>query len=274
MEEKQISPVFVGGAGRSGTTLLRVMLHAHPELCAGPEFKLLPAFAGVYQQLLAQKDILQAYELHENHVNEAFARLILDLFRPFQQKWKARTIVEKTPHNVLIMKELGRIFPSSRFIHVVRDGRDVARSLVKMDWRGADGKKLPYVENLENAARYWVQVVSRALEDARQLTGRVLLVHYEDLIHQPEKTMRTVLRFIDVPWDDVVLRHHEAERGYEPEESSTKQVSRARYQNAIGRWKEAFNLEEARKVAEIVNPLLFYFGYEEDPAWAEKVLQR
>jgi hypothetical protein len=54
---------------------------------------------------------------------------------------------------------MGEIFPDARFLHVIRDGRDVACSLVTMDWIDpATGRELDYVQNIRNAARYWRRI--------------------------------------------------------------------------------------------------------------------
>ncbi len=89
---------------------------------------------------------------------------------------------EKTPHNILFMVPLGEIFPDARFLHVVRDGRDVACSLVTMDWiNPLTGRKWDYVQNIGNAARYWRDVVTLARRQAEHpaIAGRVLEVRYE-----------------------------------------------------------------------------------------------
>lgn len=108
------------------------MLNAHPKLCAGPEFKLTPLIADLYNQTIGRKDILSAYSLDENDINRQYASFIGAFFEKFRMQNNADRVIEKTPHNVLIMKELGSIYPEAKFIHVVRDGRDVACSLNKM----------------------------------------------------------------------------------------------------------------------------------------------
>jgi len=263
------SLIFVGGAGRSGTTLMRVMLNAHPSLCAGPEFKLVPSIAELYRQMKNMRDTRKAYNLTESDIRRSFALFVNSLFEGFRKCNGAKKVVEKTPHNVLIMKELVEILPQAKFIHVVRDGRDVACSLTKMNWTDFRGRILPYVENIENAIRYWVQVVSRALQDAKHpsLQGKVMIVHYEELVCHPEEVMREVLTFLDEPWIDDVLNYTAVKRENEPVESSTGQVAHKPYSSSIGRWRREFDSTNVNIVKGIAGRLLIELGYEKDIDW-------
>ncbi|HET7629638.1 MAG TPA: sulfotransferase [Bacillales bacterium] len=270
-QDRRDAPVFIGGAGRSGTTLLRVMLNAHPHLCSGPEFKLLPAVANLYQQTLVQQDIMKAYSLERSDISASFALLVERFFEKFRVQSNASRVVEKTPHNVLIMNELGDMFPKAKFIHVIRDGRDVVNSLRKMNWTGIDGNKLWYVEDVLNAATYWVQVVSKALQDAEspQLKDRVKVVRYEELVDEPMKTMQQVLAFLDEPWSDDVLNHTRVKRGYEPEESSTVQVNEKIHKRATGKWVNEFTRDDLSAFEHVAGHLLVQLGYEPNHEWVQ-----
>lgn len=265
----QSSPIFIGGAGRSGTTLLRVMLNAHPNLCAGPEFKMLQPLSGIYNQMISLKDIRQAYNLNKNDINQSFASFISSFFQKFKKDNSAKRIVEKTPHNVLIMKELVSIFPNAKFVNVIRDGRDVTSSLVTMNWRDFEGKPLPYVQNIEKATKYWSQVIVKSIQDSKHplLKGRVKLIKYEDLIKNPEKVMKNVLDFLDEPWVEQVLSYNSIDRGYEPNESSTDQVSKGLYSKSIHRWKKDLTKDDKETFKEIAGKLLIDLGYENSLDW-------
>lgn len=263
------NPVFIGGAGRSGTTLMRVILNAHPNLCAGPEFKLLPEICRLYSQISQWEDIQQAYSLSKEEISKNFSSFIYSFFKNFQLQSNAQRFIEKTPHNVLVMKELGEIFPQARFIHMVRDGRDVANSLVKMDWLDMMGRPVWYVSNIENAIRYWNQVVNEGLkaEDIPQLKDRIKIIFYEDLIMEPKKTLGDILDFIGENWVDEVLDYTNAKRSNEPTESSTHQISQNIYTTSIGKWETEMTEEDKEKVKKIGSELLMRLGYEEDFDW-------
>lgn len=263
-------PVFIGGAGRSGTTILRVMLNAHPRLVSGPEFKVMSDVANFYTRMRRETEVLCAYGLDQGGALEAaFAGFVASLFDPFVTSKPGSRVVEKTPNNLLVMNELAAIFPAATFIHVVRDGRDVANSLVGMNWLTLDGQPLWYTQNLEAAFQYWAGVVTKGLMDASHpsLMGRVLLVRYEDLVTKPESEMRRVLDFIGESWDPAVLEYYKVDRGPEPEESSTAQVAKPLYGDAIGRWRATATKADKRIFKRLGGDLLVRLGYESHMGW-------
>ncbi|WP_404454409.1 sulfotransferase [Virgibacillus necropolis] len=266
---KKTSPIFIGGAGRSGTTLLRVMLNAHPNLCSGPEFKMLQPIANLYNQMISIEDIRNAYNINKDDVNRSFSSFISSFFGKFKLENTANRIVEKTPHNILIMKELINIFPDAKFIHVFRDGRDVASSLVTMNWHDFQGKPLPYVQNIQNATDYWKQVITKSFTDSNDpiLKGKVKFIKYEDLIAEPKKLMKDILTFIEEPWSEQVLDYSNVDRGYEPNESSTSQVSKQIYTNSKKRWQRDFTEKDKQVFKEIAGSLLIDLGYENNFNW-------
>lgn len=269
---KKYSPIFIGGAGRSGTTLLRVMLNSHPNLCSGPEFKVIPTLIEMYKEMNTRsfEKVKKAYILSDDEIKANFSRFIISMFQNFRKKSGGKRLVEKTPHNSLIMKELSEILPEAKFIHVVRDGRDVAKSLTEMNWVDFNDNRVWYIENITAAATYWGQTVAKAVMDSQshELKNKVLLVRYEDLIESPEKTMREVLGFIGEPWSDSVLKHHTINRNNEPKESSTEQVSQALYRSSLYRWKTEYSQEDitAFKTAN-VDEVLILLGYEITKDW-------
>ena len=187
-------PIFVGGAGRSGTTLMRAMLDSHPRICCGPEMKALPAIAEQYQLLTgAHRPVMESYGNTLSDLQRCFRIFIEGLAENFRRAEGKPRWAEKTPHNVLYMTPLGEIFPEARFIHLLRDGRDVTCSLLTMDWfEPATGRKVDYVETMTGAARYWRDVVTEARQQAAHpsLAGRVLEVRYEALVTEPAATIR------------------------------------------------------------------------------------
>jgi Sulfotransferase family len=96
--------------------------------------------------------------------------------------------------------DFARLFPRAHFLHVVRDGRDVAASNI------TGGQEWAY-KTVEEAAAGWLGVVERPLTVAPP--ERYLEMRYEDLVGDPAKTLRRVVEFLGIPWDDALLRHAE-----------------------------------------------------------------
>jgi hypothetical protein len=258
-------PIFIGGAGRSGTTLVRMMLDAHPHICCGPELKLLPAIAEWYQTLTRNfASVMQSYGNTPADVRQRFRDFVEGLVANFRRASGKPRWAEKTPHNVLYMVPLGDIFSDARFLHIVRDGRDVACSLITMDWLNPQtGRKWDYVQNIGNAARYWREIVTLARQQAQHpsLAGRVLEVRYEDLVANTEGTLRRVLQFIGVSWDEAVLSYHTKSRAAEPLESSTPQASKPVQRRALGRWQTEMTAADKVAFKAEAGELLQMLGY-------------
>jgi hypothetical protein len=264
-------PIIIGGAGRSGTTLLRVMLDAHPRICCGPELKLLPSVAEWYQTMTGNfAAVMDSYRIAPADLRRCFRGFIEGLVDNFRRASGKPRWAEKTPHNIVFLGPLGELFPDARFLHVIRDGRDVVSSLVTMDWvNPLTGRKWDYVQNVASAARYWRDVIVRARQQAAQpaLAGRVLEVRYEALVTDTEATLRRVLEFVGEPWDEALLAYHLRSRSHEPVEASTAQALKPVTRTPLGRWQtELTRLDRAAFKSE-AGDLLKALGYAAGDNW-------
>ncbi|MCK4872327.1 MAG: sulfotransferase [Phycisphaerales bacterium] len=214
---------FIVGADRSGTTLLRLMLNNHERLSVGPEtwffLELIKQFD--LRAVLSPADLERAiaiiinhqrfaeYPVTEESLRAEAARLdrptIGSLFAVLPGLVAAREgktcFGDKTPGYSMCVIELAEAYPEAKFIHIVRDARDVALSLVRVGWHG--GK--PW-----RAAEHWMQRVG-ACEQARATLGpeRMMLVRYADLVLDAEVTLRSICGFLDVSFDERMLTFHE-----------------------------------------------------------------
>jgi hypothetical protein len=178
-----------------------------------------------------------------------------------------RRLAEKTPHNVLHIGLLARIFPRSRFVHVIRDGRAVAASLVQQAWTNPDtGQPVPYCQSLTAASRYWTEVLVRARQESSSALGRVIEVRYESLVTDPEAEMRRVLAFLGEPWDDAVLRHQQADLVLPAHESGSEQASQPLHAEAVARWRRELTADQVAEIEGICGELLDVLGYREGRA--------
>jgi hypothetical protein len=92
---------------------------------------------------------------------------------------------------------LARLFPNARFLHIYRDGRDVARSWIGRPFGPA---------NVYSAARTWERLVRAGRRDGAQLGDAYMEIRYETLLERPEPTMRSVCEFIGEPYTDAALQ--------------------------------------------------------------------
>jgi hypothetical protein len=210
---------FVVGCGRSGTTLLRAMLDSHPSLVIPFESRFIPALLdraadvridGVLDpdrlvDVLQEDEHFRSWDLSADDV-----RARLREIRPADVAGAVRAMFElcavragkprygdKSPPYVMRLPLLAAAFPEGRFVHLVRDGRDVALAFMDADFGP---------ESAARQALHWRLRVERGREAGEQLgRQRYLEVHYEELVARPEPVLRTVCEFIELDYDPAML---------------------------------------------------------------------
>jgi hypothetical protein len=281
---------FIVGVPRSGTTLLRLQLDAHPELALPAE----TGFGGVARRLegsaVTRDELLDALTGMPTWVDLAMSRDELgDLLagvedgdltaglRAFYRGYAAARgktrYGDKTPGHAADMEVLARVLPEAHFIHIIRDGRDVALSLSEVSWGPAD---------ITLAAEKWVSELRRARKRAHGLArGTYMELRYEDLVAEPEPVLRKVARFVDLPWDEAMLAYHrkaeermsrEMARTLKPlgggtitaEERARQHelVSRPPSQSRVGRWRTEMSPEDRAAFELVAGKMLKRLGYE------------
>jgi hypothetical protein len=189
------------------------MLDSHPDLAIPPETEFIPEAAAACR---AAEDpagtLLESVTSHwrfrdlqvdadalERDIRALtpfdFAQGIRCVYRLYAAKFGKRRWGDKTPAYLPQMPVIERLIPEARFVHVIRDGRDVAISITPL-WFGPD--------SVEEAAVYWRDEVRAGRELGRGLRA-YLEVRYEDLIRDTEATLRRVCHFLDLPFDRAML---------------------------------------------------------------------
>lgn len=264
------SPIFIGGAGRSGTTLIRVILDSHPSIACGPELKITPMIASWWHDCQTKYGaFLHEYTLNEQDVNAMFARLLSTVLDKYKHSQGKRRAAEKTPNNVTVFYPLHKMFPDSPMVHVIRDGRDVIASLLTMDWKTPDGKPVPYTQDAVAAAHYWLNAIrsGRRFRDATQQTrDRYYEIRYEDILENPEQTLKALLTFVGEEWTPDVLAFHEKDRQL-ANESSAVQVSKPLYRTAVKRWERDLTTAQKKAIKPLIASTLCELGYSDDGDW-------
>ena len=212
IDSDEASPVFVGGTWDAGVRSLQGALDAHSNLEAGEESKLIPIICSLRNEWWSSMaGDLEAAGIGEPQLDDAVRGFIKGLLGQ-QERNDAPRQVETTPHTLLHLETMARLYPRARFIHVVRDGRDVVSSLLGRDWIDpATGEKVWCCQDPKTAAEYWVHVVDAIRQQGARFPDRYLEVQYEDLIAHPEVVMRHVLAFLGERWESGVLAGIQAE---------------------------------------------------------------
>jgi len=266
------APIFIGGSGRSGTTLLRVILDSHPRIVCGPELKVVPVVCQMWYEFRSVHfPALREHHLTTADVTRSFADLMLSLLEKDRTVTGKQRVAEKSPHNVFYFPHLHTLFPQSPLIHVIRDGRDVVCSLLSID-QWLDPKTMQPVDftrDARKAAAYWVRAVTAGQAAQRQLPSlgaRYYELRYEQLVTAPETTLRALFAFLCEPWHAEVLQFHQQSRNLAGE-SSAAQVSVALNSKGLARWKTDLREADKDAVKEVAGPLLMQLGYATDQNW-------
>ncbi len=197
------APIFIVGAMRSGSTLLRLCLDSHERIAIGPESGFMGAAAAM--KAIPGWDAGPAwygrFGLSEAEMNAQVAAFFSRIFERYAaQHGKARW-GDKTPFHTWHVRQMADIFPQAQFVGIVRHP---GATLVSMrGWR----------YSAADSISKWVRANSEIVRQAADLgPERFAVCRYEDLVLQPETTLRALLRFLGEPWSDRVLSHDKAQR--------------------------------------------------------------
>jgi hypothetical protein len=270
---------FIVGCGRSGTTLLRAMLDSHGAMAIPPEsYFVVPTLrvAGSRQlgstadrarllRMVLESPSFKEWRMEPSAVEDAVvqaspttgAELVAAVYRTYADSQGKARYGDKTPYHVLHIPILASAYPDARFVHLIRDGRDVAASLVKSHF----GPR-----RLEEGALYWRRYVSRGLSAGRSLPPeRYQEVRYEDLVESPAETLERLTRFLDLPFDESMLSYHERADDLLGGMRRTDHLQGLhRPVKAVSDWRTTMSSEEVRMFALLAGDLAAELGYELD----------
>lgn len=230
-DPRSIAPIFIGGTGRSGTSIMGHMLAAHPDVFYYSEPRLiidpgglqdlihgrisqqqfrenllrrfLPLIRkschrmpGSHDGAFSETRVLDAFDrayASDADRNRAAAKFIADLFGIGVATAGRRRWAHKTPHTIVIADRLFQMFPQLVYIHMLRDPRDVAASTIEQKWGPCD---------VDAFNVYWNDLLTRA-ERAREAVPpeRYVVVEFERLTQDPLDCVRRILRVCDLSAD-------------------------------------------------------------------------
>lgn len=272
------SPVFVVGAPRSGTTLLYHMLlsaggfayyraETHAYSLVGPRFGWLRSerhrFAFwnlacngfLFQRAGISTEEAQAIVLTQTRDVGSFLGNFMSAICQAQDvpRW-----AECTPDHALFLRTIAQDFPDARFIHILRDGRDVALSLARQQWI----QRLPLDSAPPEVAAgfYWEWLVQRARRDGNQLADRFLEVRFEDLVQDPRRTLAVIGPFIGAELDYSRI----IENGIGSVSRPNSSYADSRDGAPVGRWLQA-DPQVRKHLWSALGATLTELGYAPDP---------
>jgi hypothetical protein len=264
-----------------------MMIDAHPRVSIPPETGFLPEIIrGVRGSELSPESLFTMIREFETwndfHISEealaeevrgtipfSAADGVRAFYRLYARRFNKPLWGDKTPNYGLHLEEIGRLLPEARFIHIIRDGRDVAASIRDL-WFAPS-------KDFADLARDWEWRV-RTIRAQGESYPFYLEIRYEHLLSDTEENLREICSFLEIPFhprmttyyllSPLRLQEHEARYrpdgtlviGKEERLSMQRLATQPPVLSRIGAWRSSMSEQEHRRFLQLA-PLLFELGY-------------
>lgn len=269
-------PVFITGSGRNGTTMLGSMLGSHPDYVAVPEcqFKI-PLIKKIDWAKNSLDQINHAFQLLENEFTykiwvldvskEQFLQTGLSFTCRNLIEWfvlqyniqnrhrsNPKVWIDHDPQSILQADTILEHFPEAKFIHLVRDGRAVATSVMPLDWGP---------NTVEHSAYFWKNSVTHGLNmENKHGSEKIIRVMYEDILKNPEKILREICDKLGLEYVDLMVEG----RGFSVLDYTKHQhalVGQPPVLNKINEWEKKLTKRQIEIFENIAGDVLKDLGY-------------
>jgi hypothetical protein len=276
--------VFVVGAARSGTTLLQRMLDAHPQLAVVNETYWLPrkfrersglTHEGMVTEALLPLLLASPKFARMGVGEDDLARLLSDgqpiryqrfvarIFDLYAERAGKPLAGDKSPGYVRKIGRIHELWPRARFVHIIRDPRDVCLSM--LDWHSGERTAGQYgtwsMDPVVSTALYWRYSVGIGREAGTTLGPELYLeIRYEDLVAGTGRELRRICEFLGLPYAETMTRFHEGRTRRKPGRSSKAQWLPPTA--GLRDWRTQLSGGDVERVEAAVDDLLAELGYE------------
>jgi tetratricopeptide (TPR) repeat protein len=260
--EPKVPLVVLCGHPRSGTTLLEQVLDAHPKVTSAEETDIFHNEAYLFLRRgnsdeipmispLASASTEMLRKSRRNYVSavEAFTGQTLN----------GRLLIDKNPSLTYLIPAIARIFPEARFLVALRDPRDVCLSCFMQPFAPVAQTSSAYL-TLEDTVNEYVELMTMYKEMAAMMVNPCLEVRYEDLVNDLETKAKDSLRFLQLDWDESVLKFDAHARQKIVRSPTYADVKQPVFKRAVGRWQH-YEKYLGSHLPKLI-PFLKAFGYE------------
>ena len=231
----QQDPIFMIGFPRSGTTLLDTILRSHPSIEVVEEK---PMVLNLIKSLNKLHDgSLEGFKKIGTNEIKKIRKIYFDsLESEIANIDNSKIYIDKLPLNIIYVGEIFRIFPKAKFIISLRHPYDCVLSCFMQNF--TINNAMANFLNLEDSAKLYNLVMKLWIQHTSIFPINYYEVKYENLVENLETTVKSLLEFLEQPWNDSVLEFYKTAReGRKINTPSRDQVTKPIYSNAIGRWK-------------------------------------
>lgn len=266
---------FVVGSARSGTTLVRAMLDAHSDLAVPGESHFIPRLR-LWRRRYEHRSRFDIARFCADLVDDRYfaawglpagaLMASLQQYRPltveaairetffcYARRHRKRRWGDKTPAYVVHMPVIAAMFPEARFVHIIRDGRDVSRSLLELGW----------ATSIEDAGLRWAYRVRLGRSAGRMLGERYLEIRYEDLVADSTAALRRICSFVGLSLEEGMTRPDQRAAAVlatlrNPENHQRLHLPPTRLRD----WRDELTLDQVGRFEAVAGDVLEEAGYE------------
>ena len=268
---------FVVGCQKSGTTWLQLLLAAHPNICSRGE----ACFGTVLLPLIMQ--VAQAYNQNQragkhNTIRDSEVTLIArTAINSLFARWldaepdpgSIRLIAEKTPEHAVTLDALGALFPESRVVHIIRDGRDGVVSGWRHNLRENETNFRSRFPTMAHYAAYfaqhhWTTYINTARSWGARHPARYLELRYEDLLAEPAGHTRDLLEFLGVNAGEADVREcveRSSFRALSGRDAGETDNSSHFRRGVVGSWESELDRDAVLAFERAAGPMMRQLGY-------------
>ena len=272
-------PFFIIGSGRSGNTLLRSILSGNSDISIPPESYRFPFaikkfhifnnrnWEDIISQVLKEFEDCKEFYTWEIDIKDVQKRLeniadskrtlsnIFDeLFCTYAEKHSPKSKIwgDKTPMNTLYLDWIGPVFPYSKFVHIIRDGRDVASSYLKM------GR----YDTILEAVNRWINSIELAQSFGSKIKENYMEIRYEELVTNTESEIQRICDFLNIQYDSAMLDHtKQVGKLGDTDKSHHSNLSKPISSESIGKWKSNLSESDQESITKLLHKHLNRLGY-------------
>jgi hypothetical protein len=277
--------IFIIGSLKSGTTWLQIMLGAHPQICTTVEQtlfdKYIPSWFDIWQKE-TQNISIKGYNkgLPFLWTNEEFTDFLLEFLNKVYSKVlinnpDASHILDKNPMYSFSVELIHELLPNARFIHLIRDGRDVAGSMLAARRNIGYGPR-SFIKSVETWKKYVLAAVK-----AKKHEDQYLEIRYEDLLMNGQSTLQIVFDFCQLPIsseeiEKIVMAHKFEKMKSKRQHADIRAKTHKEFyrKGQAGNWRDELSLVQMYQFDRLAGDLLQMLGYDRKGWWATSNINR
>lgn len=266
---------FIISSGRSGTTLLRKLLVKGGEIYIPPESNdWIPKFAVIFTKkyfaswhkkvalcldILDKDPDFKYWDINLKNVREILLKLdpesqnfygLINFLYRYNAPPNTPVLGDKTPYLILELPWIKALFPQAKFIHLIRDSKDVVSSRMKN-----------FNESIEQATNRWVWAMIETDKHFHKNQKNFIEIKYEDLTHSPQKTLQDLTHFLGVKYSPEMLAHEDLELG-DTHLEHHQETHNPIHQSAVKKWKSVLTPDEVKYIDNRTQKWMKIKGYD------------